>query len=412
MRGRMKRLFPLLFLACSSAQLGAAHSELDGAEYRFELRARSSEDPFDPSGTFALPRGAWIKDITPSLNDRGDVAIDYLAFDGQHHVWKNGVNLYDVPDPKAVLGGTSINLAGDVAFDVMGGATGNGIWLHRASTGTTGFFSAEPLGSDSWVNVRLTENGRVGCRAGAADQRFLGYPEEKGFTRIAIEASSNPNSPYKYLFTPSFDDHDHTVAKVWLVSGGNEIRLFTSPPQPSPDGEGVTRGAPVRTLAQDQAANPNSPYTTLDNGPALNNAGQVAFIAKAGARRGVFRTDGTTTVTIAVEGEDGVASIGWFNPVLNDAGIVAFKGESADGKNTIWAGDGARLRKVVTVGDVLPTDSGDASPSPETGFDPNNRIAFGGGIRINARGQIVFSASLGRGEKRLGTGIYVATPIR
>jgi hypothetical protein len=399
MRGRMKRLVPLLFLACSSAQVGVAERDLEGAAYRFELRARSSEDPFDPSGTFALPRGAFIKDITPSLNDRGDVAIDYLAFDGHNHVWKNGVTVYDVPDTKAVIGATSINRAGDVAFDVMGGATGNGIWVHRTSTGGASFFSAEPLGSDSWINVRLTENGRVGCRAGAGDQRFLGYPDEEGFTRIAIEASANPNSPYRYLFTPSFDDHDHTVAKVWLVSGGNEIRFFT-------------RSAPAKTLVQDQAANPSSPYATLDNGPALNNAGQVAFIAKAGGRRGVFRTDGTTTVTIAVEGENGVASIGWFNPALNDAGLVAFKGESADGKNTIWAGDGARLRKVVTVGDVLPTDIGEAAPSPETGFDPNNRIAFGGGIRINTHGQIVFSASLGRGEKRLGTGIYVATPIR
>jgi hypothetical protein len=400
MRGRMKRFVPLLFLACSSAQVAVVESDLEGVHYRFELRARSSEDPFDPSGTFALPSGAFIKDITPSLNDRGDVAIDYLAFDGKNHVWKNGVNVYDVPDAKAVIGGTSINRAGDVGFDVMGGATGNGIWVHHASTGTTDFFSAEPLGSDSWINVKLTENGRVGCRAGAADQRFLGYPDEKGFTRIAIEASANPNSPYKYLFTPSFDDHDHTVAKVWLVSGGNEIRLFT-------------RGAPVRTLVQDQAANAASPYATLDNGPALNNAGQIAFIAKAGTRRGVFRTDGTTTVTIALEGENGVASIGWFNPALDDTGLVAFKGESVDGKNTIWAGNGARLSKVVTVGDVLPTDVGDASPSPETGFDPHDRIAFGGGIRMNAQGQIVFSASLGRGENiRLGTGIYVATPIR
>jgi len=395
---RALRVTLLFCVACGTADaVGTAESAFEEGAYRFELRGRSSEDPFDPSGTFALPRGAFIKDATPSLNDAGDVALDYLAFDGHNHIWKNGQNLYDVPDTKAVVAGTSINDAGDVAFDVMGGATGNGIWIHRG--GKTSFFSAEPLGAESWINVTLTENGRVGCRAGTGDQRFLGYPDEEGFTRLALEVTASPTSPYKYLFTPSFDDHDHALAKVWLVAGGNELRLFT-------------RGAPARTLVQDQGANPSSPYVQLDNAPALNNVGQIAFIAKVGTRRGVFRTDGTTTSTIALEGENGVASVGWFNPVINDAGTVAFKGESTDGKNTIWAGDATTLRKVVTVGDVLPTDVGAATPSPETGYDPNNRIAFGGGIRINARGQIVFSASLGQGKKRVGTGVFVATPSR
>lgn len=396
-----------VLLACSSPssveRSSAANTALARAAYTFELKARSSEDPGDPSGTFQLPGGVFIKDMSPSLNGRGDVALDFLAFDGHQHVWAKDRIVYDVPDEKAVISATSIDDAGNVAFDVMGGSSGNGIYRYDAAAGTTRFYSSEPLGSEYWVGVSLTENGRIGCRAGTGESRYIVYVGPKDFTRLAVDVAGNPNSPYQYLFSPSFDDHDHAAAKVWLVSGGNEIRMFSP-------------GQPAKTLVQDKEANPASTFEKLDNGAPLNNAGQVAFIAQVGGHRGVFRSDGTTTTQIAIEGKDDLAEVGWFNPVINDAGVVAFKGEDTKGNHTIWVGDGTKLQRLVTAGDALPSDKESSFALPETDWDPSNRITFGGGLAINARGQVVFIAALAqrteKGTTRMGTGIYVATPAK
>ena len=46
-----------------------------------------------------------------AINDRGDVATDFSAFDALQHVWLNGRSIYDVTDSKAVVSGTSLNLS-------------------------------------------------------------------------------------------------------------------------------------------------------------------------------------------------------------------------------------------------------------------------------------------------------------
>lgn len=103
--------------------------------------------------------------------------------------------------------------------------------------------------------------------------------------------------------------------------------------------------------------------------------------------------------------------------MLDASGLVVFKGEDTQRRNTIWVGDGVTLRRLVTARDALPSDKGSALALPETDLDPNNRVVFGGGLAMNARGEIVFSADLaqqavheGEDAERLGTGIYKAIP--
>src|SRR5262249_2449681 len=224
-----------------------------------------------------------------------------------------------------------------------------------------------------------------------------------GFTRLAVETASNPNSPYSYIFSPVFDRHGAAAVKVMLASGGNEIRLFRL-------------GSAPKTLVQDHAATAASSSASLDNGVALADSGEIAFVGKLGAHRGVFRTDGVLTTRIAMEGEGNVAQIGWFTPVIGPSGLVVFRGEDTEHRNTIWVGDGDRLDTLVAAGAALPADTGTAVQLPNTDFDRNNRMVFGGGMAINTRGEIVFNAALAQstesGTTRLGTGLYVAPPVR
>lgn len=398
----------LLALASCGTSPSAVDSEVSTsslaeqrAAYRFELSARGSEDPSLPGGAYRLPMGAFIKNMSPSLNDNGDVALDFLAWDSHQHIWKNGEIVHTVPDEKGVVSGTSLSPSGDVAFDVMGGTSGNGVFVYSATTKETTFLTSEPLGAESWINVRLLDDGRIGCRAGGGGQRFVGIADADGFRRIALEAGTVPSSPYEYLFSPQFDRRGNAAVKAMLTSGGEEIRYFK-------------RGAQPVTIAQTTDANPASPYAAIDNGLALSQDGQVAFVAKVNGKRGVFRVTAGVTTQIASEGADDIREIAYFTPVMNDSGLVAFKGEDTQRRNTIWIGDGTKVRRLITAGDPLPSDKGGALALPEVEFDPNNRVVFGGGLAMNARGQILFSAALAqqtaKGTERLGTGFYIATP--
>lgn len=389
--------------ACATPAEGVSEDSLAATAapltYRFVLEARGSEDP--SLDTFALPSGVFIKNMTPSLNDRGDVALDFRAWDNLQHIWKNGKIIHDVPDPKAVVTETTLDAAGNVAFDVMGADSGNGLYRVDAATGQTAFFSSEPLGAESWLSPRLLEDGRIGCRAGGGGNRFLGYVDPDGFRKIAVEVGSNPNSPYEYIFSPAFDHRGNVAVKVMLVSGGEEIRVFRPGAQPA-------------TVAQDVKANPASNLATIDNSVALNDEGDLAFIAKVGGKRAVFRVSGGETTELAREGAHEIASIAFFAPAIDGSGRVVFKGEDTERRNTIWIADGQRVSRLVTAGDVLPSDKGQALALPETGADPNNRVAFGGAVVVNEGGTILFSAALAQrtedGVTRLGTGIYAAVP--
>ena len=371
------------------------------AAYTFVLQARSSEDPADPSGTYLVPPGASAKNASPTINDKGDVAIDLITADDIEHVFTGGKVRFSGPDPDATISGTSINEAGDVVFDVWNGATGNGVYTYSAASGEATFLSSEPLGAESWGNVsNRPSSGKIGVRPSGGGNRYLGFLDADGFTKLAVETGTSPSSPYSYIFGPEFDRAGRAAAKVQLASGGNDIRIFAL-------------GATPVVVAQDHDANAASPYVSLDNGLGFNEVGQVTFVAKVGASRGVYLTDGTHTTTIASEGAADVAQITYFTPVVNDAGTVAFRGFDKAGNNAIWIGNGTTLAKVVTAGDVLPSDQGDAAALPEIASDATNTTVFGGGLAINAKGQIAFLAALASSSSRstrLGTGFYVATP--
>lgn len=405
-------LLVLALAACSGAREEgdpAASSELERGTIptytSFQLRARSTEIVWDPAGASQIPEGSYIKNHSPSINDRGDVSINFRGADGHHQVWKNGQVVYRAEDPAAFIFRTSLDAEGDVAFDVTQ-IPGSGVWVFSQATKKATFLTAEPFGAEAWTNLRLLDGGRVGSRPSAADRHYVGVSSPDGFTRYAVETSMMPSSPYAYLFTPAFDSAGRAALKVLLASGGNEIRVMAPPAAP-------------RVVVRDREADPSSPYTKFDNGVAFNDRGQIAFIATVDGRRGVFRAgnDGEAIVPLALEGQGGVAEIAYFNPAIDGAGNVFFRGFDAQRRNTIWIADGTALKPLITAGDKLPSDHGDALALPETGFDPANKVVFGGGIAVNAAGDVVFLAAVAQRAddgtlRRLGTGVYVAVAAR
>ena len=126
----------------------------------------------------------------------------------------------------------------------------------------------------------------------------------------------------------------------------------------------------IIAVAGDPAPDGNGSFSAFES-PALNNAGQLVFLAvftgtSGGSAddRGIIRIDGDTLIQIAREGEsapDGNGSFSGFSkPILNDVGQAAFvagltgtSGGSND-NNGLFRGDGNTLTQMARRGDPVP----------------------------------------------------------
>ena len=131
----------------------------------------------------------------------------------------------------------------------------------------------------------------------------------------------------------------------------------------------------------------------------VNARGDVAFFAtltRGGSDEGIFLQRAGRLVTVAREG-DRVAGVGRLSgfgkhptPTLNDAGSVAFAAAVAGGRAVegIFAWSTGRLRAVATTG----------SPAPGM---PSSVLAGVDAPTINARGDVVFLATVRRGRESI-----------
>jgi hypothetical protein len=358
----------------------------------FELQARSNiVDGFN------LPPNSSFNSKTPALNDDGTIAFSLISVGGQEaglFVGSGGTGsvVYEAPS-ELLLEDPSINAAGQVAFDLFD-IFSEGNWVYDPTDGQTE--EAIPATTfDIATSAGITSSGAIGYRAsfsgGAQSWRLWSGSE----TTYVAEGGG-----IAFLFTPSTNAPGRIAGKVRLGSTAgsapDEIRVYQGP-------------GSFAIVARDVNALAGSPYAGFDNSVDLTDDGKVAFVADmVSGDRGVFLTDGTTTVTIAVEAddEDDVTDISFFPPAANDDGLVAFRGLDAAGFDAIFVGDGTTLRKIVREHDVVPTDLG-----PGRIDQHDSSVVFGGAVAINASGDVAFHAALAPPDNPMiewGSGMFVA----
>ncbi len=370
----------------------------------FQLQARSTIGL-----GYNLPINASINSATVDLNDAGRVVVRvaiptgipgddftrhiFVGENGGGFVVSEGPVGSLVSDPRVAPDGMVW-----FAANFQGGNAQAGIYRYNPNDLSTVRITGAPVGTTFYTSPRGNAAGQIGYRADfATGKAWVSFVGSSAQTH-AMEQTLDPQSPYSFLFTPSFDEHQLIAGKVTLVSGGfNQIRTIDN------------HGTAV-VLARTNAESAQSPYSGFDNSPAIApNSGQVAFIANlAAGGRGVYRYDGPgTIVEIARTGTQGLSSIESFGPAINDNGLVAFRGVDSNGKQAIFVGDDADLRRVIGRGDTLDTDLGLGMIDQETPSSP----AFSGGVAINAAGDIAFSPTLtpaGNNQVEWGTGVYIA----
>lgn len=375
----------------------------------FQLQARGGAGV--APAQFNLSSGALIDNASVDLGASGVIAARVRVPTGQpgdvsnRHVFVGqggvGFNVSEGPVGSAI---SAPRVAPDgkvwFAANLAGGGALAGVYRYDPVGVTTVRVTGLPAGAVSYASARGNAAGQVGYLAD-----FGGGKEWVSFAGGTVEVhaqerSRNAASPYSLLQPPSFDEDRLMAGKVVLFSGGHE-RIIA---------KGSRIDDPTLILAQTIGEVPASIFVAFDDEVSMSpNGGRVAFVADlVGGARGVFRSDTPgTVVEIARTGDPGLSAIEFFAPAVNEDGLIAFRGVDANGKESIFVGDDATLRRVIGRGDTLSTDLGLGRIDQANANDN----ALAGGVAINAGGDIAFAAALtpaANSQIEWGNGIFIA----
>lgn len=386
------------------------------SRYSYQLQARCDSGALlrvRPSvvartHTYNLPDCYSFGNISPTINNHGNIAFKVL---GPRHqaIWygcdRTGGLVYTAPRG-AFLSKVSLNNQGCLVWEQLR-SHNNGIWHYDAAKNTSNQLTTSPIGSCGWAAATINDQGCVGFRAKFAEAYGLaiyhGTPQATTST-LALMSNLDASSIYSFLFLPAFNNQDKIAAKVRLGEPGDignerpdQIRIF--------DSKGDSK-----LIVANCNYDADLPYQSFDNSLAFNDNGQVAFIAslKSG-QRGVFRFDAEGVQAIALEGNSQLSRIERFPPKLNNHGLIIFRGFDNQGSRAIWAGDGITLHKVVSEGDLLPTDIGTLKLAR-----PDQGAVFIGTPDLNDQAEVVFAASLSDPQNArigFGAGVFVARTV-
>jgi len=401
-----KRFAPLLIAGTVTVGPTVAADVPDYDTLDLRVRSNLCVNKGGPgSPVFNLPCDTFFTSNTPDINDSGSVAISLGIVEGGNtegvFLWTSAsADIVYESAGEASVGDVMMNNDGDIVWDQFF-SNEDGLWLYDASTGTAARETTAPLGASGWGSPGLNDSGQIGYRASfAGDHAYVSYDD--GSTMIhATEVGIDVDSRYSFLFTPSFNNNRQIAGKARVGGPGefgndqpDEIRIFES------DGTSTL-------IAEDSDGDPGSPYSGFDNSVALNNNGWVAFNAnlKPGGR-GVFLSDGSTTITIATTNDPQVSSIESFGPDVNDSNLVVFRAVDGSSLQTVYVGDGTTLRAAMREHDLVDTDLGAGR------IDQHNASpVFGGGPAINNHGAVVMNAALtpeNNDQIEWGSGLLVA----
>ena len=250
---------------------------------------------------------------------------------------------------------------------------------------TTG--DAAPAGDaylpGSFSTARLNARHDVVFDASVGPPFTTGVFVGDGKTTSTIALGANPDPA-----APSFG----FVSDPFIISNGEVIFDVNSIDSFRSDGKTIV------PLVRDGDAAPGDGGTLSPNARAVNDHGAIAytaFLSGATASQGIFRSDGSETITIArddIAPPTGGSFILLDNVSINDRGQVAFfsvmTGGSAD--FGVFRGDGSELTPVFV--------SNQLAPGGATFND------FGTPV-INRHGQVATSASLRNSDS--GIGLFV-----
>lgn len=360
-----------------------------------EILARS--DIYDG---YNLPKMSFITNVSPVINDSGDVAfkVEAIGDKNAQGIWAKrsdaaqGKIIFTAPDDRFITD-PSINNSGKIAFSLFDEGITDGIFVLDSKTLTvSNVLPSTGLNLQNFTYPVITDNNDIFFRGTTQEGNRSFFLFNSSLKTIISEGDGA-----SYLFKPSINNSGYIASKIrlgeigqWDESNPDQIILI------GPDHNQI--------IAQDQNNNPESSFLSFDNSVALSDNGLIAFVGLAkNNKRGVFVYNKGFIVSIATEGENNVSEIEKFSVKVNDKGMVLFRAKDSEGKRSIFVGEFGELQRLIGEGDTIESDLG---PSKIL-FDKSSP-GFGGEIDMNAHGDIVFNSIIlnADGNEEYGQAIY------
>ena len=355
------------FAACSLIAAASHAQPLPASVAGYEVLARGV---FDGPG-FALPPESQVTNITPRINNAGDVVFAYFDLNLDKRIWVNGVTVPSAPafflssDPHINADGDAVWRVSTLDPDPLKW----GVWKLDASTGMAARLTTQPLGAGGWGSPVINDAGLVAYRAEFQFNDALGIFNGSSFQVIAVD----DGTPYTFITSGiGFNNAGQICARVFRSGAPDGVAVFEA------------SGASSVVITDGSPSPSGDTLSGFLNGTDINDAGRVAINAFTSGRAEIIGVDLDGTVTVyADEDQPEIADIELFNPVINGPGWIAFRALNSAGQQAVFVADGSSLLEVASVGTALTSDAG---PAVITGFS--------GGLDINDAGQILFNAAL------------------
>lgn len=368
--------------------------------YNVQLQVRA-----ELGGTaFNLPNGSTFNSVTSNLNDAGNVAVkvNTIGLTVSPGLWFGGRGtgglVYNANDNDALLSDPFVNQSNQVSFPrfASGSAANDGLYLYDHATGVTTRVTGGPLGATSYTNPEINDNGLIGMRVKFSTPQALGTYNvaTTAFINYVTETSADPNSRYSFLYAPAFNNNNRLAAQANIngeASTYKEVRVWNA------DG--------TSTLVAAGDSNIGPVFFAMDNSISMNNLDQVAFTTRtspAASTRRIVVADGTTTTMFpTVSDGAGFTSIDFFAPSINDAGLVAFRGNDNQPtpRDSVFITNGVTFQRIAGVNDSLPTDTG-----------PQVVSFLMGGVSLNNQGEVAFGVQFTGGANAIYVAYQGGTP--
>ena len=371
---------------------------------------------------FNLPPMSFFNDVTPAINNRGDITFKVMTSNGSNSqsLWiktkedVNGKILYTAPDERFITD-PSINDQGKIAFNLFDDGVTDGLFIFDPFT----FKAEQVLKPDEYALQDYTypqfkSNGDIYFRGtdDDDDRHLYLYSNNKLQTIFSEGVETNGSTP-SYIFKLSSNQLGQVAFKMrigkkgqWDESNPDDIVLLT----PTKIKNFVSYQSKI--IARDMNHDPSSPYFGFGNSISLSTKGQMVFIAvmnDAQKTKSLILADANgINRVVAHEGEEDISEIEMFSPIINENGLIAFRAKDHDGKRSIFLiNEKQETTKLISEGSPVTTDLGVGKI-----LSNPNYPGFGGGIGLNDEGVMVFHClvvSL-EDEREWGSAIFKLTP--
>lgn len=346
---------------------------------------------------FNISAGTYLSNSHVKANDRGDVAIALkgIGFSNTRGYWRysattgKGEVVYRAPDERLVSD-PALDEMGNIVFSQYDFGINDGILkLDNLGNVTTLLKSSEIARNFSFSNAVLTNGGELIFKAKGdeGDQALITYKDGK-YTELLVDGQGP-----SFVFGPQTHLNGTTALKIRMGEYGDWSEELPDYIVTYRQGEGIKK-----LLADDGVL-----ASAFNNNLGVNKHGDVAVIANLGSEGRLIRTNRGVGEVIANTTSDDIRDFETFAPAINDHGHVAFRAIDKRGKRSLYYYNGKTLTKLLSEGDMVPTDRETGRIEARKGWP-----GFSSGVTLTNNNELYFHCQLWNKslENSLGAAIY------